>query len=163
MEPLFTTKTPYTMEEFMRFSEQIGLKSKRFVRTRLMLFTAIILLAVVALLNRSYGMAIGFAIGGVLFPFVLVSSFRSNVRRTYNSNALIRDAVCTLSFYEQHMAGDDPTGHAEYTYDKLYSIVETDTNFYIMISENQGSIVIKQNCTPELISFIQELKQKYGK
>ncbi len=163
MEPLFTTKTPYTMEEFMRFSEQIGLKSKRFVRTRLMLFTAIILLALVALLNRSYGMAIGFAIGGVLFPFILVSSFRSNVRRTYNSNALIRDAVCTLSFYEQHMAGDDPTGHAEYSYEKLYGIVETDTNFYIMISENQGSIVMKQNCTPELIAFIQELKQKYGK
>ena len=163
MEPLHTTKTVYTLGEYMKFSVQIGLKNKRFIKTRVMLMIAIFLLALVALLNHSYGMAIGFAIGGVLFPFILVSSFRSNVRRAYFSNAHLRDAVCTLSFFESHTSGDDPTGHAEYSYDKLYSIVETDTNFYIMISENQGSIVIKQNCTPELIAFLQEIKQKYGK
>lgn len=163
MEPLFTTKTTYTLDEYMRYSTHISMKNKRFARTMILLAVTIVMLALLSFLNKSYGVATGFVAGGLLFPFILTANFRSSVKRTYNSNALLRGAVCTFRFYEEHMAGDDPTGHAEYTYDKLFSIVETKTNFYIMISENQGSIVIKENCSPEMIAFIQEIKQKYGK
>ena len=44
-------------------------------------------------------------------------------------------------------------------YDKLYKIIETKTNFYLMIADNQGYIVSKANCSQELIDFIISLKK----
>ena len=163
MEPLFTTKTTYTLDEYMRYCIQISLKGKRFIRTMILFMAAVMILVVLCFLTNSDSIGFGFLVGGLLCPFIITFNFRRSVKRTFNSNALIRDAECTISFYEAHMAGDDPAGHAEYTYDKLHSIIETKTNFYLMIAENQGSVVVKDNCTPELIKFIQELKRKYNK
>jgi len=52
-------------------------------------------------------------------------------------------------------------------YEELYKIIETPTNFYLMLSPQHGSIVIKENCSDELLMFLDQLKtrmdKEYGK
>ena len=43
-------------------------------------------------------------------------------------------------------------------YKDLYEILETKDNFYLMLSQNQGVIIIKENCNKKLIEFIEGLK-----
>lgn len=163
MEPLFTTTTTVTLDEYMKYSERISLKSKRFVGMLIITTVLLLLLSLVAFLNKSYTKAMVCVIVGMLYPVVSMVYSRIDMKRVYNRDALIHDALCKFSFFAQHMVGEGLTDCLEYTYDRLYSIVETETNFYIMIAKDQGWIVVKQNCTPELIAFIQEIKQKYGK
>ncbi len=162
MKPLFTTTTTFTLDEYMKYNMQIGLKSKRFVRTVITFTGLILLLALVSFLDKSYVMAIVYVISGMLYPVLLMVFMRIGMKRTYN-NELFHDTVCKFSFFAQHMVGEGPTDCLEYTYDKLYSIAETETNFYIMIAKDQGWIVVKNNCTPELIAFIQQIKREYNK
>jgi hypothetical protein len=41
--------------------------------------------------------------------------------------------------------------------------METKTDFCLMLGERSCQIVPKANCSPELIGFLQGLKEKYGK
>lgn len=50
------------------------------------------------------------------------------------------------------------SGILQVQYRQIYRIVETKTNFYIMLSRNQGIIIVKANCLPELIGFLTQLK-----
>lgn len=43
-------------------------------------------------------------------------------------------------------------------YNKLNEIIETKTNFYLMISKNQGHMVLKENMSDDLQNFIRKLK-----
>ena len=45
-------------------------------------------------------------------------------------------------------------------YEKLYKVIENKTNFYLMIADNQGYLVLKENCDDNLIKFINDLKSK---
>ena len=40
----------------------------------------------------------------------------------------------------------------------ILDILETPTNFYLMLAANSGIIVSKSNCTEGLVSFLQEMK-----
>ena len=39
-------------------------------------------------------------------------------------------------------------------YSDLSEIIETDTNFYLMLGKNQGSLLNKNDCSEELINFL---------
>ena len=48
-------------------------------------------------------------------------------------------------------------------YSQIFRILETKTNFYLLTAENQGTIIVKKNCSPALIAFLKELKNDYGR
>ena len=55
------------------------------------------------------------------------------------------------------METNNTLGFTTIPYDKLYRVVETPTNFYLMIARNQGMVIVKENCSAELIAFLQKL------
>lgn len=64
----------------------------------------------------------------------------------------------SFKFYDSYFTADCDRNHAEIEYSKIKKIHETDTNFYIMMSANDGMIVQKMKCTPELMMFLRRLE-----
>ena len=157
MEPLFTTETAYTLDEFKKFDFRVMRKS--IISIYIMLAAIILLDAVLALLKKDWAgintaIIIAVAFIAVYFPF----SLDKKVKDTYNSNKTITKTVAKIEFFEDGFT--EATDHSTYNfkYSDLNSVIETQTNFYLMIAKNQGVIIVKENCSAELIEFVQKLK-----
>ena len=79
-------------------------------------------------------------------------------KKVYESNKMLKDITLNYEFYEEYFEQKNTVGNTKVVYDKIYMIVETDTNFYIMIARNQGYIVNKGNCSQEFIGFIRKIR-----
>ena len=55
---------------------------------------------------------------------------------------------------------DGAVGSNKYNYSELNKIIETKKHFYLMTDRTNGFIVIKENCSPALISFLHSLKNQ---
>ena len=159
MQPLFTTQSVYTYEEYKRFNFVI----MNFRQTLPILAVDILLLV---LMTTTYGyfypvVRFFFFLAVALFVsyiFVLLAALLG-IKKTYESNkAMKRNPVSTVYFYNEHLTETNSKGVVNLAYADIYKIVETKTNFYIMLAKNNGIIIVKQNCTPELIIFLQNLK-----
>ena len=64
-----------------------------------------------------------------------------------------------VRFYEDHFETQNDTAHGTHEYSKLYSVIETDTSFYLEVEKGQCVIIQKKNCSDELIAFIRTLKK----
>ena len=65
------------------------------------------------------------------------------------------DDVWYYGFFEDYMEQTSRKGVTKIYYNQMYEIIETDTHFYPMIGKNNGFIIRKENCRPELIAFLQ--------
>lgn len=74
------------------------------------------------------------------------------------------DDVWYYGFFEDYMEQTSRKGVTKIYYNQMYEIIETDTHFYPMIGKNNGFIIRKENCRPELIAFLhgkaRELKNR---
>ena len=174
----YETESTYTLKEQLIYS-----KAFFFRRRKIVLFWAIFIEILILLRVYHYrylfpflrfsfkttSMLPGFSflvlylILAVLFPVLLVISFNLGVRRGYVSNKAAHDVVSKFLFYEDHFEKNSEYSILKLTYDKLYSIIETKTHFYLLINGSQACIIIKNNCSPELITFLQDLKRKVNK
>lgn len=96
----------------------------------------------------------------VLYTFMLIFKVNSQIKKTYESNELLKDITQTIEFYEKYFVAKSDKSETTVEYEKLYKVIENKTNFYLMIADNQGYIVSKSNCSQELIDFIMKLKKK---
>ena len=104
----------------------------------------------------------------VALPMVLDIMMKKQVTKAYSDNTnTIRRYNTSLTFYNNYYEGHSELGDNKYLYEELYKIIETPTNFYLMLSPQHGSIVIKENCSDELLMFLDQLKtrmdKEYGK
>ena len=160
MEPLFTMQTAYTFEEYKKFNQKLllGRMIVLYISMSLML-VAITLMAVLATRNLSY----------ILFlPLWLILLFilrpvvqNSALKKAYYSNKILqKSGLYTFSFFNDHFESKTARSFSSVEYCYILRILESKTNFYIMIAVNQAYIINKSNCSPELIEFIKSLKPK---
>lgn len=166
MEPLFITQSVCTYEEYKRFNLAI-----MNLRNVISIFAGnIVLLALMAVTfsvtRTMYGYPnpisrFFFLLAVALFLFCLLFLLATllSIKTTYESNrAIQKNPVSTVYFYNEYLTEANVNGTTILAYADIYKIIETKTNFYIMLARNKGVIIIKQNCTPELIIFLQNLK-----
>ncbi|MBQ3110669.1 MAG: YcxB family protein [Clostridia bacterium] len=64
-----------------------------------------------------------------------------------------------MRFYEAHIESEGAKSSTKVLYKNLYKIVETKTSFYVMMGNNMGFIVMKDDCPEGLIEFIRSIKK----
>ncbi len=92
-------------------------------------------------------------------PLVLVYVSKRQCRRVYNANPQLQERHSVMRFYEDHLQETSNHQSVDVPYSSIAHLVETRTHFYLMTAANQGMIIIKKNCSAELIQFLHELKQ----
>ncbi|MBR7047357.1 MAG: YcxB family protein, partial [Campylobacter sp.] len=61
--------------------------------------------------------------------------------------------------FNQNVSAD----FSQIKYEDLYKIVETKTNFYLFVGNILAFTIIKENCSAELIEFLQKIKREFKK
>ena len=150
------TTVKFTYEEYKRFS--LTIMKKALTKSAIGLLILLLFAAILFGMNNSKLSALLCAFV-VLYTFMLVFKINSQIKKTYESNELLKDIEQTIEFYEKHFIAKSDKSETTVEYEKLYKVVENKTNFYLMIADNQGYIVSKANCSQELIDFIISLKK----
>ena len=149
------TTVKFTYEEYKRFS--LTIMKKALTKSAIGLVILLLFAAILFGMNNSKLSALLCAFV-VLYTFMLVFKINSQIKKTYESNELLKDIEQTIEFYEKHFIAKSDKSETTVEYEKLYKVIENKTNFYLMIADNQGYIVSKANCDNELIEFINKLK-----
>ena len=171
MQPLFVTQSVYTYEEYKRFNFAV-IKLKKYL---IIFAVEVIIFVLITIINSIAGRMYGyffpvsqflflFAVALIAFCAIFYFAVLSSIKKTYESNSRFqKNPVNTVYFYNEHLTEANENSTINLEYADIYKIVETKTNFYIMMAKNQGIIIVKQNCSPELIIFLQSLKNTVSK
>ena len=154
MEPLFKISQSYTFEELKIFRKVILGRSIYFFALGLGIMFGVGILAVVL---AGFSTQAWFCI---LFPIFMIIFSELESKSYYKSNKILQDMIDEYEFYEENFIVRNKMTEFKIGYDKIYKIIETKTNFYIMISKNQGYIISKSNCTADAIEFLEGLKNR---
>ncbi|MGI5883940.1 MAG: YcxB family protein [Candidatus Spyradocola sp.] len=153
MEPLYTAKSQFTWEECWQMTKTAILRRRH---------TAIFVVAMVLLCVLLSAMA------GQVYPLllciVLLVAYalvvRISTHRAFLANRVMRDQNMSFSFYADRFEVEYSGGHTVIPYDQLFAIWETDTNFYLMLSPNQGYVLSREGCNEALADFLRSKNAK---
>ena len=157
---LFQSKIKYTFEEYKKFNRAVqnGIGKLRILE--IALIALLILLAILEFISGNMIIVIFYIIMAVLVPPLLRLVSSNTEKKSYYSNKNLQEAELTISFYDNYLEQANEIGCTKFKYDNIYKIIETKTNFYVMTASNQGIIIVKQNCSPDLIAFIKNIMIK---
>lgn len=150
MDCLYTTTTNYTYDEYKRFSWNLLLKRSRIVWF-IVLELWILLLG--CLMRNS--LLVVFA---VIYPIMILLLQNRQIKKVWKSNKVAQDMLVNFEFYDTYFVETDKSGNTKLDYSNLHKVVETKTNFYLMIAKNQGFILVKENMPEGLSDFLRSIK-----
>ena len=153
MECLYSTSIIYTFEEYKRFNIKA-----LFTRNRIIRYIAIEAFIIVAAFLMSSFLLLVYAF---IYPIILLllPVFQNlHSKKVWNTNKSMQNMNVKYDFYNTYFIENDNNGETKLEYKKLYKIIETKTNFYLMISKNQGFLLNKSNFPKGLDDFLRNIK-----
>lgn len=153
MQLLYATKTEYTLEEYQKFNRIVQYEVNHLNWTMGIMMALLCLLAYFQEDFLFVGMAF---MVPVIFPLVL----RLQSKKVYQSNRSVQGTVTYSRFYEDHFETTSSIGISCFQYEDIFRILETRTNFYILVAKNQGIIIVKAGCEPGLIDLLKRQKEE---
>ena len=147
MDALFKSSMKFTYGEYKKFTNAVIM---------LKTIIAVLLLELILLTIAYIFLNYYFLIIAVVFPIIFAIIQNINIKIVYNSNKIMQDIDVEYEFYKDYFYVKQPIGEAKIEYKMLSRIIETKTNFYLMIASNQGYMLLKANMSDELISFIRD-------
>ena len=155
MQPLYTIKSLYSRDEFMRFNRTLRLRNKKIIVFLTILDVLLVALTLFCLVNGSYIWA---AIAGFYLVFLNWYLFRGidqRMAKVFVKNSEIAGQMCEFQFFEDHFDAITKSGTTSIDYDKIKNVIETRTNVYIMYSDSQG-IMMKKPLPEGFVFFLRE-------
>lgn len=154
MEPLFKISQEYTFKEYKKFTNAV-LKWNLIIVSVFLLFaflSGVLLIAFNGSSTQAWFL--------ILFPIIYVISKKMSIKKYYESNKILKDVIQEYEFYKDYLIAKNVNSEAKIEYNKIYKVIETKTNFYIMVAKNQGYIISKEVCSDELVEFLNGVKYK---
>lgn len=153
------TKTTITLDEVTKWYNYII--KKRYNKYYIIWIAFIVLFSIIG----NYVLAAWIAIVLLLFPLFLHWSIKRMAKKHLQSNKFVQNETFIYEFHKEHFMISQKQSYVEIAYADLYDIVETKENFYLMPHNTASYIIIKSNCSIELIEFIENIKDhlKNGK
>lgn len=94
----------------------------------------------------------------IIYPIVIVILVNRQIKKVWKSNKIAQDMNVAFEFYDTYFTENNESGDTRVEYSKLHKIIETKTNFYLMIAKNQGFILVKKNFPDGLEEFLRNIK-----
>lgn len=146
--------TLLTEEVYKRFSWAILIRRKGFVLYIIILIIGLFAYVMLGPLEEKI-------ISIILAPPICASMYyfgmNYKIKRAYQKNPLFQNMEVTLIFDRESFVAQNKRGEFHYTYDDIVKVIMTKQDFYILIGENTGFAIEKENCSPEALEFLLEL------
>lgn len=169
MEPKFTAKTVYTYELYKDFSLMLRKKLHNGIISYIIIAIAFLVagLSMIAVMEEKVN-AFYFIIlllSDALFLFLLEALARAltirQIKKTWNSDKLVQQhSAVSFAFYDDAFETVDANGSSRIKYSDIFAVYETKKAVYIMISNIQGVLISKADCSDELVQFLLNIKAK---
>ena len=156
---LYRTVTKITISEFKKYQKFYLNKYKSSLIPKIIMVILSVLAIGLNYLKGNYNvvfLVIGFVI---LYPVFLTITLNRQIVKMYSSNKRINELDETISFYEKYLESKSSHNYCKVSYDDLYKVCETKTNFYIFVKDNQAFIIIK-DMLDDVDSFREFIKDK---
>lgn len=157
MEPLFETTTHYTYSEMRRYDSFVLCRVTYFYLRLVIVMLALMAVGVIVMCLGHQLIGITMLIAAMLGVALRIMVTVMTAPKRINSSPML-NKTAILRFYDNHMTKDNDNNHTEFDYSQIYRLRETDRNFYIIIKGVGGIIIVKENCSDELIAFLREHK-----
>lgn len=153
----FSTQTEYTFEEYVRFSNRYC-RFANFMSYLVWLGVGTLLI-IFACYRQEYVHALMVLLVCISLVIKGEKTRKKKQIEEYNSPGSPKGSLFTFDFYSDcfQQTCDNLESEPLRYYD-LLKIIETKTNFYLIYAKQEGCIIIKENCSPELIRFLHELR-----
>ncbi len=166
MQLLYETDSVWSLEEYAKFNYAVCAKQiTRLRNTYYILAACMFVLGVVTIVVPFLDTAFGVILLIAVVLYLCLYQFRTkgkmdrSIKTTWETDKTIQNATPHISFYEDRLVSEDEHSTERLDYTDIHKIIETDRNFYIMLSEIKGMNIIKANCSDELIEFIRTLNE----
>lgn len=80
--------------------------------------------------------------------------YNRTLNRQFESNVLMKDKRIDYEFFNEYFRVITVNSTSTVQYSEIYEIIETPTNIYLLISTHESFVLIKENCSNDLILFI---------
>lgn len=145
---LFENKTRYTKKEYEKFLKSY--REEHQLKENLYTFGMIIFWIIcmyLAFKTNEIFLGIAIIIGLIIFTLIKILKPAKDMQRAEENEKLSGNFFSIYKFYNNHLKVENAEGKAQLYYYRLYSIVETKTNYYIYVSRNSAYIVSKMSFT----------------
>ena len=93
------------------------------------------------------------------YPLILYIVQENNIKKVFKSNKIVQNIDVHYEFYKDYLIEKNENGEMKVEYSKLDEIIETKTNFYLMIAKNQGYMISKADMPSGLDEFIKKMRK----
>ncbi len=166
MEPKFTAKTVYTYELYKDFSLTLGKKHHHsiigYITFAIFFFASGFVVITKEEMNAFIFVVllISDALFLLLFMLLLRALTIRQIKKTWNSDKLAQNSTVSFAFYDDAFEAVDANGNTRIKYSDIFAVYETKKAVYIMISNIQGMLINKADCSDELVQFLLNIKAK---
>ncbi len=162
MQALYTIKSLYSQEEFIRFNRTLRFKNKKIIVMLSVLNFLLIATTVLCLVKGYFFWAVLCGVYLVSFDWYLFRGTDKKMAKVFMQNKLIANQECEFRFYDDHFESITKNGSSNIDYDKIHRIIETKKNIYIMYSDNQG--IMMQKPVPDgFVDFLHQVAPERSK
>lgn len=160
---LYRTTTEIDFSEYQKLCNAVAGAHTRYWITFALFEFAILVIAYLYFRNGKTPIALIFVGCAVVFPLVFMLNQYRIQHKAYYSSKNVKNMTVDTTFYSDYLMTRTSGNETRLKYSEIYRILETKTNFYVLTAANQGTILVKKNCSPALIAFLRELKNEYGR
>lgn len=159
MNVLYTTGIKFTFEELKLFNRTVSKRRKSSLFIYCFCSVQLLILMIQMILEEKYLNLVICVVPVLLIIFLMRIILNALYKKMWRDSGE-SDENWYYGFFEDFMEQTCKKSNTRVYYNQLYEIIETDTHFYPMLAKNNGFIIRKANCRPELIAFLHEKKRE---
>ena len=152
MEPLFQSQTEYTFNEYKKYN-RLMLYKVRNVNKTIIIFEVLLLIVAFVTKNMTY------VLGALLVPIIFKVVFYLQEKRAYKRNPRLHNMMMTHRFYEDRIEQESSLGNVVVYHYQIRDIYETNTNYYLITQNNGTKMIVKENCSIDLLAHLRQLSE----
>ena len=167
-QALFKVCGKVTEEEYVRFNHYMVFRKPEKRRKRIVFLIIFSVWVAASVAASVYSFVIGdyddwpvllFVLAAFLYFLVYPRRVDRRAAKSFRNNKVVDGLEFEMSLYEDHFEDVSASGRSSIPYEKLYKIIETPTNIYLLYGPNQGVILRKVDLPEGALEFIRQLMQ----
>ena len=173
MNPMYEIESIWTFDEYRKFNRTL-VNEHKIIKLLNIIFLGLSFYIVITMgivtyrradtlqeFMRVFFISLSFLVLlGVVFVLGYKRIMLIGLKKEYETNKNTLESMTIIKFFRNYIEILNVDGVLKLTYDKLYKIIETDTNFYLMTTKYIGYNFIKAKCSSDIQVFFKLLKIK---
>ena len=134
--PTYVTDVTMTIDEYTRMAMKVTEKSRRLI------------------VLKQYSITVFLGVTIIAYPLLIDYLYKRKLKKTFAAMPAGQNEHIRYEFYPDHVLLLTNHGDGSYKYSDFTKMLETKDEIVLLLSRNQGLLILKENCSQELLDFL---------